>query len=205
MGNADFTWDACYIGMSMFYNVTICDTSCTHYWVCSNCKGYSLSKFLIIWWAAFRKSRPDMGGPKNDWKIKRMLIVHWYNKTLNIPSGPSDAALISSTSYFMLIVQRSAKRLVRGCKKISSCSCLTVPPGPAWVLLSKIYKPFSLSLYVPHNTSFVSGPVFGLTYRWILGQTLVTSSFHPLASGSATDVQGWAKECFLGLEILCLV
>ena len=119
------------------------------------------------------------------------IIKHWISLQV---SGPSDAALISSTSYFMLIVQRSAKRLVRGCKKISSCSCLTVPPGPAWVLLSKIYKPFSLSLYVPHNTSFVSGPVFGLTYRWILGQTLVTSSFHTLASGCATDVQVLLRE-----------
>ena len=27
-------------------------------------------------------------------------------------------------------------------REISSCSCLTVLPGPAWVLLSKTYKPF---------------------------------------------------------------
>ena len=31
--------------------------------------------------------------------------------------------------------------------ELSSCSCLTALPGPAWVLLSKIYKPFSRSLY----------------------------------------------------------
>ena len=31
--------------------------------------------------------------------------------------------------------------------EISSCSCLTLLPGPAWVLLSKIYKPFPGSLY----------------------------------------------------------
>ena len=29
----------------------------------------------------------------------------------------------------------------------SSCSCLTALPGPAWVLLSKTYKPFSSPLY----------------------------------------------------------
>ena len=32
--------------------------------------------------------------------------------------------------------------------EISSCSCLTFLSGPAWVLLSKIYKPFWGSLYV---------------------------------------------------------
>ena len=32
--------------------------------------------------------------------------------------------------------------------EICSCCCLTVWLGPAWVLLSKIYKPFPGSLYV---------------------------------------------------------
>ena len=32
--------------------------------------------------------------------------------------------------------------------EISSCSSLTALPGPAWVLLSKICKPFVGSLYV---------------------------------------------------------
>ena len=32
--------------------------------------------------------------------------------------------------------------------EICSCSCLHVLPGPAWVLLSKIYKPFMGSLYI---------------------------------------------------------
>ena len=31
--------------------------------------------------------------------------------------------------------------------EISSCSCLTYLPGTAWILLSKIYKPFPGSLY----------------------------------------------------------
>ena len=31
--------------------------------------------------------------------------------------------------------------------EICSCCCLTVLLGPAWVLLSKIYKPFAGSLY----------------------------------------------------------
>ena len=34
-------------------------------------------------------------------------------------------------------------------REISFCSCLTVLPGPAWVLLNKICKPFSRSLYSP--------------------------------------------------------
>ena len=32
--------------------------------------------------------------------------------------------------------------------EISSCSSLTALPGPAWVLLSKICKPFGGSLYL---------------------------------------------------------
>ena len=31
--------------------------------------------------------------------------------------------------------------------EICSCCCLIVLLGPAWVLLSKIYKPFAGSLY----------------------------------------------------------
>ena len=32
-------------------------------------------------------------------------------------------------------------------REVSSCSCLTVLPGPAWVLLSKTYKPLFPPLY----------------------------------------------------------
>ena len=35
--------------------------------------------------------------------------------------------------------------------EISYCSCLTFLPGPAWVLLSKIYKPFPGSLYMLYS------------------------------------------------------
>ena len=35
-------------------------------------------------------------------------------------------------------------------RQISSCSCLTVLPGPAWVLLSKTYKPLFTPLYIVH-------------------------------------------------------
>ena len=40
--------------------------------------------------------------------------------------------------------------------EISSCSCLTDLPGPAWVMLSKIYKLFSRSLYRESNLKYVS-------------------------------------------------
>ena len=36
-------------------------------------------------------------------------------------------------------------------REFSSCSCLTALPGPAWVLLSKIYIPFPGSLYMPRT------------------------------------------------------
>ena len=37
-------------------------------------------------------------------------------------------------------------------REISSCSCLTVLPGPAWVLLSKTYKPLVTPLYWDVNS-----------------------------------------------------
>ena len=33
-------------------------------------------------------------------------------------------------------------------REICNCSWLPVPPGPAWVLLSKIYRPFLGALYI---------------------------------------------------------
>ena len=42
-------------------------------------------------------------------------------------------------------------------REISSCSCLTVLPGPAWVLLSKTYKPLFPPLY-----TYASPCVFNL-------------------------------------------
>ena len=36
--------------------------------------------------------------------------------------------------------------------RISSSSCLTVLPGPAWILLSKTYKPLFAPLYLKLNT-----------------------------------------------------
>ena len=41
--------------------------------------------------------------------------------------------------------------------EIPSCSCLTATPGPAWVRLSKIYKPFPGSLV---------GFIISLRARW---------------------------------------
>ena len=43
-------------------------------------------------------------------------------------------------------VQRSAKRLGTWLREISSCSCLTVLPGTAWLLLNKICTPHKSKL-----------------------------------------------------------
>ena len=43
--------------------------------------------------------------------------------------------------------------------EICSCCCVTVLLGPAWVLLSKIYKPFAGSLYRPCNFSYFVVPL----------------------------------------------
>ena len=40
-----------------------------------------------------------------------------------------------------LLCTQLRKNLGMRLREISSCSCLTVLPGPAWVLLSKTYKP----------------------------------------------------------------
>ena len=47
--------------------------------------------------------------------------------------------------------------------EICSCSCLSVLPGPAWVLLSKIYKPFSGALYTCCHHILKSENWFSLT------------------------------------------
>ena len=41
-------------------------------------------------------------------------------------------------------------------REISSCSCLTFLPVPAWLLLNKICTPFSLSLYNSQQTAEVN-------------------------------------------------
>ena len=44
----------------------------------------------------------------------------------------------------------STERQIKVCtwlREISSCSCLTVLPGPAWLLLNKTYKPLFTLLY----------------------------------------------------------
>ena len=45
--------------------------------------------------------------------------------------------------------------------EISSCCSLTALPGPAWVLLSKTYKPFAGSLYLCMRMNAVP-PFFAL-------------------------------------------
>ena len=48
--------------------------------------------------------------------------------------------------------------------EICSCCCLTVLLGPAWVLLSKIYKPFAGSLYMYIQVqSFIEVIIFHLS------------------------------------------
>ena len=44
-------------------------------------------------------------------------------------------------------------------REMSSCSCLTVLPGPAWLLLNKICTPFSRSLYFEIKYKHIPIPV----------------------------------------------
>ena len=49
-----------------------------------------------------------------------------------------------------MICVSTTERQIKVCtylREISSCFCLTVLPGPAWVLLSKTYKPLFTPLY----------------------------------------------------------
>ena len=60
-------------------------------------------------------------------------------------------------------------------REISSCSCLTVLHGPAWVLLSKTYKPLFTPLYTtfllegmkpPGGNSTLFVPIFVAIFDW---------------------------------------
>ena len=53
--------------------------------------------------------------------------------------------------------------------EISTCSCLTALPGPAWVLLSKICKPFAGSLYKMMAAYFMDEYISKKTeFNWII-------------------------------------
>ena len=63
-------------------------------------------------------------------------------------------------------------------REISSCSCLTFLPNPAWVLLSKICKDFFSALYTNHCSRERYSPssqAFSLYTRMTLGTTTEVS------------------------------
>ena len=67
---------------------------------------------------------------------------------------------------------RNTERQIKVCtwlQEISSCSCLTVLPGPTWVLLSKTYKPLFAPLYI--NVKFTNVDTYWtLLPKYILPQ-----------------------------------
>ena len=58
--------------------------------------------------------------------------------------------------------------------EISSCSCLTVLPGPAWVHLSKIYKHFAGSLYSFLET--IASLILNVHSKKVIGWVIPRSS-----------------------------
>ena len=68
--------------------------------------------------------------------------------------------------------------------EICSCCCLTVLLGPAWVLLSKIYKPFAGSLYF--QSAFSDTAVFGLQCE---------NSENELRKWRKVVVMSWTHDC----------
>ena len=52
-----------------------------------------------------------------------------------------------------IVKYRAPKMVCTWLRDICSCSSLPVLPGPAWVLLSKIYKPYLGALYSRHLTA----------------------------------------------------
>ena len=59
---------------------------------------------------------------------------------------PEDISLCRSGAVHRLSTEGEIK-VCTWLREISSCSCLTVLPGPAWVLLSKTNKPLFPPLY----------------------------------------------------------
>ena len=56
--------------------------------------------------------------------------------------------------------KQNTERQIKVCtwlREICSCSCLTVLPGPAWVLLSKTCKPYFAPLYIYFRETFSYG------------------------------------------------
>ena len=71
------------------------------------------------------------------------------NKIVEWPRGPTNRQLKSLDFY---VNYRLGKiKVCTWLREISSCSCLTVLPGPAWVLLSKTCKPLFAPLYIMYN------------------------------------------------------
>ena len=72
----------------------------------------------------------------------------WKNNACH--RRPGDISI--QTGHFSQNICTEALEMVcTWLREISSCSCLTLPLGPAWVLLSKIYKPFLGSLYTTEH------------------------------------------------------
>ena len=58
-------------------------------------------------------------------------------------------ALDAESIFLLLLPTEAPEKACTWLGEISSCSCITFLPCPAWVLLSKIYKQFLGSLYLP--------------------------------------------------------
>ena len=95
--------------------------------------------------------------------MSSILGVNTSTLTVVLPSGVGWKErtwawqwYINTSIFLTLSFLTYTERQIKVCtwlREISSCSCLTALPGPAWVLLSKTYKPLFTPLYVHYKQS----------------------------------------------------
>ena len=88
-------------------------------------------------------------------KYDMLLMIYVSISVFHVASASRQLSLYANllsrfTREFSQCSTEPRKRLGTWLREISSCSCLTFLPGPAWVLLSKICKGFFSALYDHH-------------------------------------------------------
>ena len=81
------------------------------------------------------------------------VVSRHPGRPFSLPSGPSYYAMINGDCWLRPnpTTPDYTEPGIRACtwlREISSCSCLTVLPGPAWLLLNKICTPCKCNLTV---------------------------------------------------------
>ena len=88
-----------------------------------------------------------------------VLALHHELDFISQSPWPWEHINVSNLACTSILVRAYTETPEMACTwlgEFSSCSSLIALPGPAWVLLSKIYKPFPGSLYILHTNDLLS-------------------------------------------------